>query len=468
LCYGADLPSGELVALGEPVGVLAAQSIGEPGTQLTLRTFHHGGAAGGTTDGAARSATAGRLKYGDSMAVLTRAPSRGSSRAETVVASHDGAIEVLDGQGHCLERHSVPYGAVLHCADGVEVDPGERLATWDQAADAVLAHSTGTVRLEGLVVGRTVTAGGRRTVLRSKRSGPELLPRTTILAPDGLAIAAHHLPAGAELEPRIRDGAAVKAGDLLARVPRSRRARDITSGLQQIRVQLDASASGSFAAVAGMDGTLRYVGKVGNAKHKWRVDVLPESGRREQHFVPLDGHILVEDGAHVKRGQRLSAGALSPHTLLKAFGPDEAAPMLVERIWLLYREQGVDLHPKHIELVVRRMLAWRRVVEPGDSRLGHEELCDAWALEEEEERVAASGGAPVKAVPSLRGVLASARRSPGFLAAAAFGETAQVLSEAALKGRVDRVQGLVEAVMLGRRIPAGTGYRVPSEQSSTR
>ena len=467
-CYGRDLARGEIVNLGESVGVVAAQSIGEPGTQLTMRTFHIGGAA-------SREAAADNIlvKIGGTVRLQNvRLVARTDSTH--VAVSHSGEFAVLDANGRERERHKVPYGTVLSVVDGDRVKPGQEVANWDPHTHPVISEVAGRVRFRDVVDGVSVqrqlddltgfeslqvldvkqrSAAGadlRPTVLLVDEEGKELtLPGTGTEIP-----AQYALPAGAMLN--IADGDRIEVGDIIARLPQeSSKTRDITGGLPRVADLFEARRPKEPSVLAEQSGVVSF-GR--ETKGKQRIVITDEEGRSHETLVPKWRNILVFEGEHVELGETIVDGSPSAHDILRLLGVSALANYIVNEVQEVYRLQGVRINDKHIEVIVRQMLRKAEVVTPGGSGLVPGEQIDRSRLLGINEALREDGEEPVTWQPHLLGITKASLSTDSFISAASFQETTRVLTEASVNGRVDDLRGLKENVIVGRLIPAGTGF----------
>ena len=475
-CYGRDLARGHSVGNGEAVGVIAAQSIGEPGTQLTMRTFHIGGAA-------SRAATVNSVEVKAKGAIKLHNIKTVSDKDGNLVAvSRSGEIGVIDEFGRERERYKVPYGAVISAADGAEVDGGQVVANWDPHTHPIVTEVAGTVRFSDFVEGITVqsktdeiTGLSSLEVTDPKQrgtSGKDLRPMVKLLGEDGkeLKIAgtdipAHYfLPAGAIVA--LKDGAAVQVGDVVARIPQeSSKTRDITGGLPRVADLFEARKPKDPAILAEISGTVSF-GK--ETKGKQRLVITDERGDQYEELIPKWRHVSVFEGEHVEKGETIVDGELNPHDILRLLGTSEMADYLVKEIQDVYRLQGVKINDKHIEVVIRQMLRKIEISDPGESRFLKGEQLDRSRVLEENERLDKEDKLPAKWMPMLLGITKASLATESFISAASFQETTRVLTEAAVRGLRDDLRGLKENVIVGRLIPAGTGLAYHAERRRQR
>jgi DNA-directed RNA polymerase subunit beta' len=464
-CYGRDLARGTLVNAGEAVGVIAAQSIGEPGTQLTMRTFHIGGAA---QRGAEISSFEATL---DSTVIIRNRNVVKNSAGGLVVMSRNCELALKDENGLERARHRVPYGARLLFDEGAKVKRGDKLAEWDPYTLPMVTEATGIVTYVDLIEGASVrevldeATGITAKVVtdwRQATRGADLKPRLTVRDKDGNAIklsngleATYFLSVDAVLS--VENGASVHAGDVLARIPReSSKTRDITGGLPRVAELFEARRPKDFSIISDIDGRVEF-GK--DYKSKRRVIVVPDGdieGARE-YLVPKGKHLVVHEGDYVQRGDQLMDGSPVPHDILQVMGVEALADYLINEIQDVYRLQGVKINDKHIEVIVRQMLQKVEVTEGGETTLLVGEQVDRVEFDEENAKAAKENLTQAKASPILQGITKASLQTRSFISAASFQETTRVLTEAATQGKVDTLDGLKENVIVGRLIPAGTG-----------
>jgi DNA-directed RNA polymerase subunit beta' len=464
-CYGRDLARGRKVSIGEAVGVIAAQSIGEPGTQLTMRTFHVGGAASSRAQQSElANRFAGTVKYSE-LATVKR--SDGSS----VVMNRNGEVFVVDDSGRERERYKVIYGAQLFVKEGQKIDVNTKMAEWDPFVMPLLTEVGGTVGFEDIIEGVTmsettdeVTGMSRRTITESK--DPDARPRITIRDAKGelktlstKQPASYFLPQGASLA--INDGDDISAGAVIAKVPReTTKTKDITGGLPRVAELFEARKPKDHAMIAEIDGVVSF-GK--DTKGKRKLIITPEvngeirTDLAKEYLISKAKHITVHSGERVRAGEPLMDGAENPHDILKVLGEKELARYLVDETQEVYRLQGVKINDKHIEVIVRQMLRRIRVSDVGDTEFLVDEQVEKWLFEEENEKAMNAGKRPAVGEPLLLGITKASLSTESFISASSFQETTKVLTEAAISGKVDYLRGLKENVIMGRLIPAGTG-----------
>ncbi|GAA4780173.1 DNA-directed RNA polymerase subunit beta' [Stakelama sediminis] len=454
-CYGRDLARGTPVNIGEAVGVIAAQSIGEPGTQLTMRTFHIGGAAQLNEQSNLEAPADGKVEFRDLRMIEDK-------RGRRVVLSRSGELAILDGEGRELAVHKIPYGAYLMFDDGHIVTKGDKMAEWDPYTMPVITDHAGTVKFQDLVDGKTLTeqvdeATGisQRVVTEYRapsRSKEDLRPRMTLLDGDSGEAGRYMLQPGATLS--VEDGQAVQAGDVLARVAReAAKTRDITGGLPRVAELFEARKPKENAIIAKVSGRVVF-GRDYKAKRK--IGIQPEDGELVEYLVPKSKVIDVQEGDYVKRGDNLIGGSPDPHDILEVLGVEALAEYLVSEIQEVYRLQGVKINDKHIEVIVRQMLQKVEITEAGDTTLLPGEQVDRDEMDEVNAKLT-KGQAPAQGKPVLLGITKASLQTRSFISAASFQETTRVLTEASVQGKQDTLIGLKENVIVGRLIPAGTG-----------
>jgi DNA-directed RNA polymerase subunit beta' len=464
-CYGRDLARGTMVNMGEAVGVIAAQSIGEPGTQLTMRTFHIGGAAQrGAEQSSIEAAFEATVEIKNRNVVM-------NSAGVPVVMGRNLELVLLDEAGREKARHRLPYGARLLADEGAHVERGQRLAEWDPYTIPIITEKDGIAHyvdlIEGLSMREVVdeaTGISSKVVIDWKQQprGSELRPRITLRDEQGEVLllgngleARYFMSVDAILS--VENGAAVKAGDVLARIPReSSKTRDITGGLPRVAELFEARKPKDFAIISESEGRVEF-GK--DYKTKRRIIVAPteEGGEPVEYLIPKGKHISVQEGDYVQKGDLLMDGNRVPHDILRILGVEALASYLVNEIQEVYRLQGVRINDKHIEVIVRQMLQKVEVDDPGETTLLSGEQVDRIEFEYENIKVERDGLRPATARPVLQGITKASLQTNSFISAASFQETTRVLTEAAVSGRIDQLTGLKENVIVGRLIPAGTG-----------
>jgi DNA-directed RNA polymerase subunit beta' len=450
-CYGQNLATGRAVNIGEAVGVIAAQSIGEPGTQLTLRTFHIGGTASSTAEQSETKAkNNGVVRFNENL--LSGQVMNQDGKMVSVV--RNGEIELLDEQKRQVGRYQVPYGAVVKVNDGDRVKTGQTLYEWDPYNNLILTDRDGKAVFRNIVFREELDeASGHRLPEIIEHRDRSLSPHIEIFDKGGHRVRNYAIPVGAHLF--IRDGQELQAGDILVKIPRERRkTRDITGGLPRVAELFEARRPKEPAVVTEIDGVVRF-GEVVRGSRE--LIVMSEDGEERRYLIPYGKHLRVHDGDRVTAGESLSEGAVNPHDILRILGAYKVQEYLVNQIQEVYRLQGVHISDKHIEVIVRQMLQKVKVVDPGDTNFIEGEQVDKWKFADENERVIGEGGDPATFQPVLLGIAKASLMTDSFISAASFQETTRVLTEAAVCGKVDRLLGLKENVIIGHLIPAGTG-----------
>ncbi|MFQ5894422.1 MAG: DNA-directed RNA polymerase subunit beta' [Nitrospinota bacterium] len=454
LCYGRNLATSKLVEIGEAVGVIAAQSIGEPGTQLTMRTFHIGGTATRAVEQSTLEAKRlGVLRYVNLRTVTNK-------QGDTVVMNRNGHVAVVDDTGRERERYPVVYGAKIKLKDGGKVNEGDKIVEWDPYTLSILTEVEGTVKFGDVVEGITmqeeldeVTGLSRKVILESHDEKRQ--PRISVKDSRNNTVARYPLPAGSHIA--VAEGQTVAPGDTLAKIPReTTKTKDITGGLPRVAELFEARKPKEQATISEVDGEVKLAGTVRGMR---RVQVVSDAGETREYLIPRGKHINVHEGDRVRAGEPLVDGAVNPHDILEVLGEKELQKYLVNEVQEVYRLQGVSINDKHIEVIVRQMLRRLVVEEPGDTDLLAGEQVTKEAFARKNEEVAAEGGKPATAKPVLLGITRSSLSTDSFISAASFQETTRVLTQAAVSGKVDRLKGLKENVIMGRLIPAGTGAR---------
>ncbi len=452
MCYGRNLATGRLVELGEAVGVLAAQSIGEPGTQLTMRTFH----IGGTATRFAEQTTL-ENKFAGTVQFHTIRTVRNAA-GDLVVMNRNGSMSIVDEKGRKKEVYQVVYGARLKVQDGKQVAPGATLAEWDPFTSVILSEASGRVVVRDVIEGVTmneevdeVTGLAQRVIVEHGKE--ELQPRVSVKDKKGTTVFRTLLPVGAHL--MVQEAQAISAGDAVVKIPReTTKTKDITGGLPRVAELFEARRPREAAVISEVDGR---VGFAGMAKGMRKIVVHAESGETREYLIPRGKHINVLEGDEIKAGEPLMDGPVNPHDILDVLGDQELQRYLVNEVQEVYRLQGVNINDKHIEVIVRQMLKRVRVETVGDTNFLVGEHVDKHIFLEENQRILAAGGAPATAKPLLLGITKASLSTDSFMSAASFQETTKILTEAAINGAWDELRGLKENVIMGRLIPAGTG-----------
>src|SRR3569623_556667 len=466
MCYGRDLGSGTLVNAGEAVGVIAAQSIGEPGTQLTMRTFHLGGVA-------SRSAAASSVEAKSNCTVRFTVTMRyvTNGKGEQIVISRSGEVLITDDHGRERERHKVPYGATLIVKDGMAIKAGTALATWDPLTRPIITEYTGTVKIENVEEGVTVakqidevTGLSTLVVIDAKRRGSStkvLRQQVKLLNESGeevkIAGTEHAVTIGFQVGALItvKDGQQVTGGEVLARIPtESQKTRDITGGLPRVAELFEARSPKDAGMLAEVTGTVAF-GK--ETKGKQRLEITDMDGNKHEFLMTKDKHVLVHDGEVENKGEMFEDGPADPQDILRLLGIEALARYIVDEVQDVYRLQGVKINDKHIEVIVRQML--RRVVveNPGESDYIAGEQVERSEILDTNDRLRGESKIPATYSNLLLGITKASLSTDSFISAASFQETTRVLTEAAIMGKRDELRGLKENVIVGRLIPAGTG-----------
>ena len=466
-CYGRDLATGRLVELGQAVGVIAAQSIGEPGTQLTMRTFHIGGTASRVSEQSTLEAkNAGAVRFQGLQHVEAR-------DGNLVVMNRTGSLIVQDAKGRDRERYPIVYGARLKVKEGQPIEPGQILVEWDPYTFSILTEDAGQVRFRDITEGVTVheevdevTGLSRYIIVDSPDEKKQ--PTIEIKAADGKVTRKYHMPSRAHL--MVSDGEQVFAGDVLAKIPReTTKTKDITGGLPRVVELFEARKPRETAVISEIDGMVRFGGIV---KGQRKIIIVPDEPGAEQreYALPRGVHVNVQESDKVRAGEPLMDGPSNPHDILSVLGEKALHSYLTNEIQEVYRLQGVNINDKHIEVIVRQMMRWVKIEEVGDTDFLIEEVVDKFRFLEENERVIQEGGRPATGRPILLGITKASLSTESFISAASFQETTRVLTEASISGRVDYLRGLKENVTMGRLIPAGTGFeyyrnvRIPPDE----
>jgi len=466
-CYGRDLGRGTRVNVGEAVGVIAAQSIGEPGTQLTMRTFHIGGAASRTAVASSVEAKSNGVATFAAMRHVTNA------RGESIAISRNGEIVISDDSGRERERHKVPYGATLTVAEGTKVKAGQPLANWDPLTRPIITEYAGETRFENVEEGVTVakqidetTGLSSLVVIDPKRRGTSatkgLRPAVKLIGPNGkeVKLATGDTPVNYTFQIgaiiTVKNGQQVNVGEVLARIPQeSSKTRDITGGLPRVAELFEARSPKDAGLLAEITGTVSF-GK--DTKGKQRLIITDFDGAAHEYLIPKDKHITVHDGQVVNKGEMIVDGPADPHDILRLQGMEALARYVIDEVQDVYRLQGVKINDKHIEVIVRQMLRRVSIVDPGETRFITGEQVERAEVLEENDRVKADGNKkPATFEYMLLGITKASLSTDSFISAASFQETTRVLTEAAIMGKKDDLRGLKENVIVGRLIPAGTG-----------
>jgi len=454
-CYGRNLATGRLVELGEAVGVLAAQSIGEPGTQLTMRTFHIGGTAmRGTEQTQHESKAPGTVRFQNLRTVKT-------ASGDLVVMNRNGTIAIVDEKGRTKDTYQPVYGARLKVEEGRQIVLGQVLAEWDPFTTSILTEHTGTVHFRDVIDGVTMkeevdeVTGLSQNVIVEHRTKEELQPRISIKDSGGSTVFKSQIPVGAHL--MVTDGQTVAAGDFLAKIPReTTKTKDITGGLPRVAELFEARKPKDPAIISEIDGGVQFAGIVKGLR---KIEIMGEGDSTKEYLIPRGKHVTVLEGDEVKAGDPLMDGPIDPHDILHVKGVEALQKYLVNEVQEVYRLQGVNINDKHVEVIVRQMLRRVRVEGVGGTNFLVGEHVDKALFEEENRRVRAAGGEPATAEAMLLGITKASLSTDSFISAASFQETTKVLTEASINGFRDELRGLKENVIMGRLIPAGTGMR---------
>ncbi len=451
-CYGRNLATGKMVEIGEAVGVIAAQSIGEPGTQLTMRTFHIGGTASRVIEQTNLEAkNSGLIKFHDLQTVRDK-------KGLMVAMNRNGYVAIVDEKGREKERYSIVYGAKLRVEEGQEITVGTVLVEWDPYTFAILTEFSGTVQFKDLVEAVTMheeldeVTGLSRWVV-TDAPDEKRQPMIQIRDASKKLLRKYLIPSRAHLI--VGDGDPVHQGDVLAKIPReTTKTKDITGGLPRVQELFEARKPRETAVITEIDGIVKY-GDI--AKGQRKIHVVTEEGVEREYSLPRGIHINVQEGEYVRAGEPLMDGPRNPHDILAVLGEKELQAYLVNEIQEVYRLQGVNINDKHIEVIVRQMMRWIKVEVVGDTEFLIDQQVDRFRFQEENERVRVNGGEPASGRPLLLGITKASLATDSFISAASFQETTRVLTEASISGKIDYLRGLKENVIMGRLIPAGTG-----------
>ncbi len=463
-CYGRDLARGTIVNIGEAVGIIAAQSIGEPGTQLTMRTFHIGGVAQGGQQSFLEASAAGKIEFRNASLLENAA-------GEQIVMGRNMVIAIMDDAGEELAQHKVGYGSKVFVKQGAKVKRGDKLFEWDPYTLPIIAEKSGKARFVDLVNGIAVredtddaTGMTQRIVTdwRSVPKGNELKPEIIIVGDDGEPVRNEAgnpvtYPMSVDAILSIEDGQMVEAGDVVARIPREgAKTKDITGGLPRVAELFEARRPKDHAIIAEIDGYVRF-GKDYKNKRRIAIEASDDSGNRVEYMVPKGKHIPVQEGDHVQKGDYIMDGNPAPHDILSIMGVEALAGYMINEVQDVYRLQGVKINDKHIEVIVRQMLQKWEVMDSGDTTLLKGEHVDKAEFDDANEKAIARGGRVATGEPILLGITKASLQTRSFISAASFQETTRVLTEASVQGKRDKLIGLKENVIVGRLIPAGTG-----------
>ncbi len=461
LCYGRDLARGRLVSIGEAVGIIAAQSIGEPGTQLTMWTFHIGGAASRRVEQSTLEArNEGMVKLHSVKVVLNK-------EGQPIVMNRNGEVAIVDAAGREREKYPIIYGAKLRVADGQKVSEGTILAEWDPYTIPILSEVSGRVKFGDISEGVTmaervdeVTGLAYKVIIEFRDT--DVRPRIsikddkgkTITVPGTTSLARYMLPMGAHIV--VNEGDMIHAGDVVSKIPReTTKTKDITGGLPRVAELFEARRPKESAIVTEVEGMVSF-GKL--SKGKREIMVTPDRGEPRKYTIPKGKHVIVHEGDYVRAGEPLMDGPANPHDVLRILGIKDLARYLVNEIQEVYQLQGVKINDKHIEIIVRQMLKRVRIKDVGDTNFIIDEPVEWWVFDEENRRAIERGGRPATAEPLFLGITKASLITDSFISAASFQDTTKVLTQASIEGRVDYLRGLKENVIMGRIIPAGTGF----------
>jgi DNA-directed RNA polymerase subunit beta' len=462
-CYGRDLGRGHMVNIGEAIGVIAAQSIGEPGTQLTMRTFHIGGTARRSVEQAElKTQRGGKVGFKNLHFVE-------NAEGVKIVMNRNAEISIMDELGRERERFKVNYGAQITVEESAEVAAGTILADWDAYTIPIVAEVGGTIKYGDIFEGITmqekvdVVTGKSSMVIIHSAGSSQLNPRIsvkgdkgkTLKLPDSEAYARYSLPVGSIIS--VNEGDVIMPGTIVGKIPReTSKTKDITGGLPRVAELFEVRKPKEPAIISEIDGRVSF-GK--ELKGKRRVLITPEYGEPQEYLVPKSKHIIVHEGDYVQAGEPLMEGTVVPNDILRVLGVKELAKFLVNEIQEVYRLQGVKINDKHIEVIVRQMLRRVQITSAGESRFMIGEQVEWWKFEDERDRLIAAGQTPPVAEPMLLGVTKASLSTESFISAASFQETTKVLTNAAMAGKIDELAGLKENVIMGRLISAGTGLK---------
>jgi len=464
-CYGRNLSTGKLIDLGEAVGIIAAQSIGEPGTQLTMRTFHIGGvASGGEGQSKLYSGFEGKIRFND-LEIIEDIDKK------YIAMNRVGSIQILDSKNREIAMYPVIYGSKILVKDGQTIKKGEMLVEWDPYVNAILTNERGKLELRDLeenvsfVQDRDEITGKITAIvidIKSEKLRDELQPHIILRDMETNKIKRrYYLPVNAHI--MVKDDAMVEAGDILAKIPSEfAKTKDITGGLPRVTELFEARKPKNPAKMAQIDGIVEY-GKLTKGSRRIIIHPFDKNAKPDEHNIPRGAYIIVGDGDKINAGTPLMDGPLNPIDILTVLGEHKLAEYLLKEIQDVYRLQGVAINDKHIEIIIRQMIKWRRIEEVGDTNFIPEQIVEKWKFEEENRRVMEINGKPAKAKAHLLPISRAALAYDSFISAAAFQETTRVLTEAAIAGKIDHLKGIKENVTMGRLIPAGTGFQVYQE-----
>jgi DNA-directed RNA polymerase subunit beta' len=455
-CYGRNLATGRMVERGEAVGVIAAQSIGEPGTQLTMRTFHIGGTASRISEQSKQDAKSGGFAHYIGIQTVE------SKTGDLVAMNRSGIMAVWDEKGREKERYPVVYGARVLVKDGAPVKGNQVLLEWDPYTFSILTEVSGVVHFKDLIDGLTlqeqvdeVTGMSQLVVMDSleEKRQPQVIVRPEGATGSRSEAKKYLMPTHAHL--MVRDGEEVHAGDVVAKIPReTTKTKDITGGLPRVVELFEARKPRETAIIAEINGVVKY-GEVSKGQRK--IYVIGDDGEQREYSLPRGVHINVQESERVKAGEPLMDGPRDPHDILAVLGEKELQKYMVNEIQEVYRLQGVNINDKHLETISRQMMRWVKVEDIGDTEFLPEEIVDKFKFRSENLKVSEAGGRPAQGKAMLLGITKASLSTDSFISAASFQETTRVLTEAAINGKVDYLRGLKENVIMGRLVPAGTG-----------
>ncbi|MBN8633186.1 MAG: DNA-directed RNA polymerase subunit beta', partial [Rhodobacterales bacterium] len=465
MCYGRDLARGTLVNIGEAVGIIAAQSIGEPGTQLTMRTFHIGGIAQGGQQSFLEASQEGKIEFRNANLLS-------NANGEQIVIGRNMSIAIVDETGNERAVHKLTYGAKVHVKEGQAVKRGTKLFEWDPYTLPIIAEKAGVARFKDLISGISVreetdeATGMTQKIVSDWRSAPkggDLKPEVIVMDPaTGEPVRGDNgnpitYPMSVDAILSVEDGQDIRPGDVVARIPREgAKTKDITGGLPRVAELFEARRPKDHAIIAEMDGYVRF-GKDYKNKRRITVEPVDETLQAVEYMIPKGKHIPVQEGDFVQKGDYIMDGNPAPHDILRIMGIEALANYMIDEVQDVYRLQGVKINDKHIEVIVRQMLQKFEILDSGDTTLLKGEQVEKIELDEENQKAVNRGGREAKAEPVLLGITKASLQTRSFISAASFQETTRVLTEASVQGKRDKLLGLKENVIVGRLIPAGTG-----------
>jgi len=453
-CYGRNLGTGKLVELGEAVGVIAAQSIGEPGTQLTMRTFHIGGTASKVeAQSTIVTKNPGKLRFRNVQYIT-------NAQNTLTVMNRNGTVVIEDEKGRDKQRYAVVYGARILMNDGDMVEHGDKIVEWDPFSTVILTEHSGRVQFNDIIVDETVKEEKDEVSMKStnviiESPNEKLQPQIEVVDKKGNVLKSYMLPSKSHLS--VNEGSKVQAGDVLAKIPRGiTKTKDITGGLPRVVELFEARKPKLPAVITEVDGAVHFGGIVRGQR---KIVIETPGGDERDYFVPRGAHITVQEGEIIKAGTALVNGPINPHDILKVLGEKALQQYLLNEIQEVYRLQGVQINDKHIEIIIRQMMRWIKVENVGDTQFYYEQQVDKFRFQRENERMIQEEKNPAIGRPLLLGITKSSLSTDSFISAASFQETTRVLTEASIAGKVDYLMGLKENVIMGRLIPAGSGFK---------